>query len=84
MTARHLPPRRRIADVEPADKCLVPTDYVAAVYGPEAAEVYVEIIGVEHEATRVRVLERARKIGRLADGAAAEEMGGQETSAGET
>jgi hypothetical protein len=32
---------RRIADVESSDRFLVPTDYVAAVYGFSAAQRYI-------------------------------------------
>ena len=60
-----LPPRRRIADVEPADRFAVPTDYVAAVYGVEAAERYVEHLSASPE-QRDSLLLRAKKLGKAA------------------
>jgi hypothetical protein len=59
------PPRRRIADVEPSDAWLVPVDYVAAVYGIEAAEGYIADLEVEDDEERAALLERSRRIGRI-------------------
>lgn len=65
MSTKGRPPRRRIADVEPADSWLVPVDYVAAVYGSDAAEAYIEELDVQDETERRNLVARSREIGKI-------------------
>ncbi len=65
MSAARRQPRRRIADVPPADRWLIPVDYVAAVYGTEAAESYIIELNIADDSERQEMIERSRRIGEL-------------------
>lgn len=48
-----------------SDEWLVPTDYVAAVYGERAAIAHIDELELEDEDVRERLLARAKHLGRL-------------------
>jgi hypothetical protein len=43
----------------------VPVDYVAAVYGSDAAEAYIEELDVQDETERRNLVARSREIGKI-------------------
>jgi hypothetical protein len=44
---------------------VVPTDYVAAVYGSEAAERYIAEIGIRDESLKEKLCQRAQAVSRV-------------------